>query len=98
MKKKLIRSIDLPLEEQYKENWGWEDSYQRYELDQLFLDKEYFQDMDPDDLIRLVRKMDNFLRERGISVCFGRNFVLASQVFSELDKSEVKYPEPESYY
>jgi hypothetical protein len=82
MKKNLIRSIDLPLEEQYKENWGWEDSYQRYELDQEFQDKEYFQDMDPDDLIHLVRKMDNFLRERGISdfffekLCFGKSSVL----------------------
>ena len=86
MKEYLSRSIDLPLEEQYKENWGWENSYQRNEIDSKFLDKEYFQSMNANDLIHLVRKMENFLRERGLSDYFIRNYGLADQVFRELDE------------
>lgn len=85
MTNNLIRSVDLPLEEQYRENWGWEDSYQRYELDQEFQDMEYFEEMDPEELIRLVCKMENFLEERGISVFFMSNYFLACQKFSELE-------------
>lgn len=86
MNKELIRSIDLPLEEQFRENWSWENSHQRYELDQEYQEKEYFQNMDPNDLCHLVRKMDNFLMERGISDCFYRNYYLAIQTFNELDE------------
>ena len=91
-------SIDLPLEEQYKENWGWEDSRQRYELDCEFQDKMYFEDLDPEELINLVRKMDNFLMERGISDYFLRNFALASQVFDELCKEENVHHDSEYYF
>lgn len=85
MNKELNCSIDLPLEEQFGENRGWEDSYQRYELDTMFLEKEYFQDMDLDDFLHLIRKLDNFLMERGISEYFIRNFALACKVFDEID-------------
>jgi len=86
MVKELIKSIDLPLEEQYKENFGWENSYQRNEIDSKFLDKEYFQSMNANDFIHLIRKMENFLRERGLSDYFIRNYGLADQVFREMDE------------
>lgn len=86
--KELYKSIDLPLEEQFKENWNWEDSYQRYELDQEIQDKEYFQNMDGDDFIHLIRKMDNFLMERGISCYFIKNYYLACIVFDEFNRGE----------
>lgn len=76
-------SIDLPLEEQFRENWGWEDSFQRYELDREFQDKEYFEAMEANDFIKLIRKLDNFLMERGLSEYFIRNYGLACQVFEE---------------
>ena len=86
--KELNRSIDLPLEEQFRENWGWEDSSQRELVDCDFLDLSYFTSQDPDDLIRLVRKMDNFLRERGISECYLKNYYLAVRAFYALDEEE----------
>ena len=88
MKKEPLRSVDLPLEEQFRENWGWENSYQRYELDNDFQDIGYFYDMDPEDLCHLVRKMDNFMMERGISYVFIHNFYLAIKAFNELDKKD----------
>ena len=69
-----IHSTELPLNFQYQENWGWEGYLQCYELDTEFKDKHYFQSMDPEDICRLVRKMDNFLMERGISYQFLRNY------------------------
>ena len=85
MPKELLKSIDLPLEMQFRENWGWEDSLQCYELDTEYQDMSYFTDMDPDDLIKLIRKMDNFLKERGLSDHFISNFSEASVAFEALN-------------
>lgn len=84
--KKIIccHSINLPLEEQYGENQGWEESTQRFEIDSNFQDLDYFTSMDGNDLIKLIRKMENFLRERGISIYFFRNYGLIDQVFREM--------------
>ena len=78
-------SIDLPLEEQIRENWGWENSFQRYLLDRDYQDMSFFTEMDPDDLIKLVRKMENFLQERGLSDYFISNFSKASVAFEALN-------------
>lgn len=98
MNKELNCSIDLPLEEQFGENRGWENSNQRYELDTMFQDKEYFQDMDPEDLCHLVRKMDNFLMERGLTYYFLNNYFLAIQAFKNLDEIDNDYPNSEYCY
>lgn len=79
--KDLLRSIDLPLEEQYGENRGWENSHQRYEIDCEFQDREYFRCMSFDELYHIVRHMDNFLMERGISEYFIRNHDYAVEEF-----------------
>lgn len=84
--KELNRSIDLPLEAQFAENFNWEDSFQRYELDQEYQDFDYFYSMDPDEFFHLIRKMDNFLRERGISEYFISNFGKANIAFAEIEK------------
>lgn len=84
--KELNKSIDLPLEAQFAENHGWENSYQRYELDQEFQDIDYFYCMDPDEFFHLTRKMDNFLRERGISEYFISNYRNANVAFVEIEK------------
>ncbi|MBR4238305.1 MAG: hypothetical protein IKQ03_02695 [Prevotella sp.] len=86
MVKERNRSIDLPLEEQFAENHGWEDSYQRYQLDREFQDSDYFYEMDSDDFFHLIRKMDNFLRERGISEYFISNYAKACVAFEETQK------------
>ncbi len=88
MNKELLASIDLPLEEQFRENWGWENSFQRLQLDREFQEKSYFTEMDPEELIFLVRHMDNFLMERGISYPFLRNYELACHAFSKLDEKD----------
>lgn len=84
--KELNRSIDLPLEDQFAENHGWEDSSQRYLLDQEYQDIDFFYSMDPDEFFHLIRKMDNFLRERGISDYFISNFGKANIAFVEIEK------------
>lgn len=86
MAKELNRSVDLPLEQQFRENWNWEDSWQRYELDNELQDLSYFTEMDGNDLIHLVRKMDNFFMERGISYTFIKNFEKACIAFNKLNK------------
>lgn len=86
MVKELNRSIDLPLEAQFAENHGWEDSYERYQLDREFQDIEYFYEMDPEEFFHLIRKMDNFLRERGISEYFISNYGKANVAFVEIEK------------
>ncbi len=80
-------SIVLPLENQFHENWGWEESYQCYVLDYEFKTLEYFSNMDDEELIHLIRKMDNFLSERGISDCFMRNYALADEAFRKMNDS-----------
>jgi hypothetical protein len=82
------RSTILPLECQFGENWDWEDSLQCYELDSEFLDNEYFEDMDADDLIKMVRHMENFMMERGVNMYFFRNYAKADKAFEELDKRD----------
>lgn len=74
----------LPLENQFHENWGWEDSYEFYKLDYEFKDLEYFTKMNDEELIHLIRKMDNFMTERGISDCFMRNYALADTAFRKM--------------
>lgn len=82
--KEPFRSIELPPEKQFGENWNWENSSQQYELDTEFKDLEYFTNMDDNDLIYLIRKMENFLMERGISCCFMRNYALADEAFRKM--------------
>ncbi len=98
MKKELNKSIDLPREMQFGENWGWEESLQRYQLDREFQKKSYFTDMDPEDFLHLIRKLDNFLMERGISEYFIRNFALACEVFDEMDKDDNDHHKSDTYY
>jgi len=98
MKKVPCKSIDLPREMQFGENWGWEDSFQRYQLDREFQEKSYFEDMDPEEFLHLIRKLDNFLMERGVSEYFIRNFALACQVFDEMGKEDDMHQEFDTYY
>lgn len=91
MRKELNCSIDLPLEEQFGENWGWEDSFQRYELDREFKDNEYFEEMDSEDLIHMLRKMRYFLMERGISEYFIKNYEKACLAFNMLNEQQQYY-------
>lgn len=90
-------STELPLNSQFPENWGWENSSQFYELDTEFQDKEYFQNIEPVDICHLVRKMDNFLMERGISYKFLRNYEHVLRAFNSLDEPQ-NNPTDESYY
>lgn len=83
MRKNLCRSIELPLEEQYGENHGWENGSECYRYDTESVDKDHFEEMDFNELVRKVRKMENFMEERGVSVWFFRNYALADQVFTE---------------
>ena len=85
MKKIRTISIVLPLEEQYRENQGWEDSFLCHELDRECKKIDYFRKMNHEELILLIRKMDNFLMERGVGDCFCRNYALADQAFHEMD-------------
>ena len=93
--KELYRSIELPPEKQFGENWNWENSSQQYELDSEFKDLSYFTNMEDNDLISIVRKMENFLMERGISSCFMRNYALADEAFRKMcnreDNSESRF-------
>lgn len=77
-------SIQIPQENRFGENWEWEDSGQCYELDTEFQDMRYFEEMDADELIYLIRKMDNFLRERGISHAFTDNYGKCCHAFHKL--------------
>lgn len=79
-------SIQLPPENRFGENWTWEDSEQCYELDHEFHSQYYFDDMDADDLCHLIRKMDNFLRERGISDHFIQNYGKCCHAFHKFDE------------
>lgn len=81
--KEPLKSIDLPLKDQFRENWFWEDSAERRALDNDFWEEEDFRRMDFCELAHLLRKMDNFLKERGVSECFFRNHQLAAKVFNE---------------
>lgn len=80
-------SIILPLDNQLHENWGWEDSFEFYVLDYSFKDMEYFTKMNDEELIHLIRKMDNFMTERGISDSFMRNYALADEAFRKMNDS-----------
>ncbi len=97
MVKELNKSIDLPLEDQFRENWNWENSSQRYELDIDFQEKSYFTEMDPEELCFLVRHLDNFMMERGISYTMLHNYYHAIHAFNKLDEPDNGYQEPESY-
>lgn len=81
-------SFWVPQENRFGENWTWEDSGQCYELDTEFQDRSYFENMDPDDLCHLVRHMENFMMERGITMAFFRNYAKADHAFEALDKQE----------
>ena len=73
---------------QFGENRGWENCSQFYVLDRDFQEKSYFSEMDPNEFIHLIRKMDNFLMERGISEYFIRNYAYACVVFDEMNRRE----------
>jgi len=96
-KKHLFRSVELQLEDQFGENRGWENSSQRYELDEEFQDKEYFERMDEIEQIRLSRKMENFFEERGVSTALAHNYAMLEQVICKKDEQNNGYQEPESY-
>ena len=98
MAKELSKSIDLPREMQFRENWGWEDSFQCYQLDREFQEKSFFTDMDSEEFLHLIRKMDNFLMERGISEYYIRNFALACRVFDEMNNEESGHQDSDTYY
>jgi hypothetical protein len=68
----------------YKENQGWENSSQRYELECEFLDEGYFEDMSLEELFWIIRRQENFLMERGIRYPFIHNFSLALHAFDKL--------------
>lgn len=76
-------SFWVPQENRFGENWDWEDSEQCYELDTKFQNKEYFEQMDGDEQIKVFRKMENFMMERGITQCFMRNYLTLDQVMRE---------------
>lgn len=86
MPKERNKSIELPLDAQFRENWGWENSNQLLELDTEFQDMDYFYNMDPEDFFHLIRKMDNFLRERGLSEYFISNYGKANIAFHFIEK------------
>ncbi len=82
------RSLELPQDEQWGENWKFECSRQCYELDTEFKDKYYFDQMDDEEKLCLIRKMENFIEERGVSVSFARNFALLDQACREIDERQ----------
>ena len=84
--KHLTRSVELPQDNQWGENWEWETSYQCYEVDAEFKDKSYFEQMDDEEKICLIRKMENFIEERGVSIAFARNYAKLDHVFHGLDE------------
>lgn len=91
-------STELPLNSQFPENWGWENSAQFYELDTEFIDKDYFQNIEPVDICHLVRKMDKFLMERGISYKFLRNYEHVLRAFNSLDEPQDNPTDEETDY
>ena len=86
MTKQLYLSTELPLDAQLRENWGWENSNQLLELDTKFQDMDYFYEMDTEHFFHLIRKMDNFLRERGLSEYFISNYGKANVAFHYIDE------------
>lgn len=47
---------------------------------------DFFYNMDPEDFFHLIRKMDNFLRERGLSEYFISNYGKANIAFHFIEK------------
>ena len=82
------RSLELPQDEQWGENWEFECSRECYELDTELMDKYYFDQMDDEEKWRLIRKMENFIEERGVSVPFARNYALLDQSCREIDEKQ----------
>lgn len=93
--KHLVRSVELPQDEQWPENWEFECSNECYELDVEHKDKWFFDKMDFNDNLTLCRYMRNFLEERGISVTFARNFALNELVCDEKEAKENSSSEDE---
>ncbi len=87
-------SFWVPQENRFGENWDWEETTQCMELDTEFQDMGYFEQMDGDELCHLIRHMENFMMERGITMTFFRNYAKADQAFENLDKKEAadSYP------
>ncbi len=96
-KKNLIRSVEIKLEDQFRENWGWENSSQRYELDEECQSMEYFQSMDDEEQLYLSRKIENFFEERGVSTALARNFAMLVQDMRNREEQDNGYQESESY-
>lgn len=94
--KHIVRSIERSQDKQWEENWSFECSNLGYELDTEFKDKTYFKKMDDSDKISLVRKMENFIEERGVSIIFLQNFALLYQSCREIDEIEKNKSEVES--
>ena len=96
--KNLIRSIDLPQESQFRENWEFETSEQCYDLDTDIKNMKYFRNMEDEDKGPLIRKMENFFEERGVHTTFARNYAMLSQALREMEEEESGYQEPECYF
>ena len=81
----------IPQENRFGENWTWEDTGQCYDLDHNFQDKEYFENMDYNELGKLFRKMENFMMERGITQHFMRNYLKLDQMMREEEEKSNNY-------
>lgn len=87
-------SFFVPKENRFGENWTWEDSEQCYQLDTERQDKDYFDQMDGNEKIKVFRKMENFMMERGITQSFMRNYLMLEQSMRE---EEEKYDNDLNY-
>lgn len=95
--KHLVRSIELPQDMQWGENWEFECGHLCHELDTEFKNKYYFDQMDDEEKLSLIRKMENFVEERGVNVQFIRNYALLDQSCRELDEKENSNSESDFY-
>lgn len=79
----VFRNGSMPIapEMRYGENFKWEDSGEFYEMDREFSDDYYYSQLDFDSLLKLIRHMDNFICEHGISDYFLRNFEKCASEF-----------------
>lgn len=83
-----ISSTIIPVDKRFEENRKWEEGQEFYMLDSGSIDKSHFDSMGFDDICLLIRHMENFLMEHGISQQFMRNYATVDAIFNELDKQK----------
>lgn len=83
-----ISSTIIPVDKRFEENRKWEEGQEFYMLDSGSIDKSHFDSMSFNDIFLLIRHMENFLMEHGISLHFMRYYATVDAIFNELDKQK----------